>query len=412
MHRSLSVFGNTFKLLRLAAVMVTITHSLHAADERWITTWGCAPQLVEPGNLPPVSLAGRMLRQFVHTTKGGEKIRVRLSNQLGKEPVTVEAARVALAAGTGSAGTGDIDPTSDKGLTFSGKSEVVIPPGVSILSDALDFKLPALTNVAISLNFGDISATTVNGHPGSRTTSFIDAHDTISAATLPAAAKTQHWYIATGIEVEAAKTNARTIVVLGDSITDGRGSTTDGNDRWPDALATRLQTNTATANVGVVNMGIGGNAIFGGLGPAAEKRFERDVLDQAGGGYFILFEGVNDIGTARDGQVDGLPERLIEAYTTFAKKAHSRGLKAYAATITPFGKHSYFTPEREECRQKVNAWIRDNKQFDGFVDFDAIVRDPANPANVLDAYSSDGLHLNPAGYQIMADSIDLDLFAP
>lgn len=412
MHRSLSVFGNTFKLLRLAAVMVTITNGLHAADERWTTTWGCAPQLVEPGNLPPVPLAGHMLRQFVHTTTGGDKIRVRLSNEFGKEPVTVKAARVALAAGTGSAGSGDIDPASDKGLTFSGKPEVVIPPGVSILSGALDFKLPALANVSISLNLGEISGTTVNGHPGSRTTSFIDAHDSISAATLPAATKTQHWYIATGIEVEAAKTNARAIVVLGDSITDGRGSTTDGNDRWPDALATRLQTNTATANVGVVNMGIGGNAIFGGLGPAAEKRFERDVLDQAGVGYFILFEGVNDIGTARDGQAAGLPERLIEAYTKFAEKARARGIQTYAATITPFGKHSYFSPAREECRQKVNAWIRDNKKFDGFIDFDAVVRDPVNPANVLAAYSSDGLHLNPVGYQAMADAIDLNLFIP
>ena len=412
MSQRKSIFRNLCHLPRVVAVIATVITGLHAADERWTTTWGCAPQLVEPGNLPPVPLAGQMLRQFVRTTAGGDQIRIRLSNEFGKDPVTVMAARVAIAAGTGSAGNGEIDPASGRSLAFRGKPEVVLPPGGSILSDALDFKLSSLAHVAISLNFGGISATTINGHPGSRTTSFIDAYDTISAAALPAAKKTQHWYIATGIEVEAAAEKGRSIVVLGDSITDGRGTTTDGNDRWPDILATRLVANAATTGVGVVNMGIGGNAIFGGLGPAAEKRFERDVLDQAGASYLILFEGVNDIGVAHDAQTAGLPEKLIGAYTIFAEKARARGMRAYAATITPFGAHSYFSPQREECRQKVNAWIRANQKFDGFIDFDATVRDPANPTRVLATYSSDGLHLNPAGYRAMADAIDLKLFNP
>jgi lysophospholipase L1-like esterase len=402
---------NTFTLVLLAIALLAASPRLRAEEVRWVATWGTAPQLTEPANLPPEPLAGKMLRQFVRVSLGGKKIRLRLVNAFGKDPVTVEAARVALATGKGSAGAGEIDPATDKALAFGGKPEVVIPAGGEVLSDPLEFELPATGDVSISLAFGDISATTLSGHPGSRTTSFIAPAEKISAADLPEAVKTQHWYLIGGIEVAAAE-NQQAIVVLGDSITDGRGSTTDGNDRWPDALAKRLQANPATAGTGVVNMGIGGNAIFGGLGPAAVKRFDRDVLGQAAARHFILFEGVNDIGGANDSNAAELPDKLIAAYTEFATKARAKGMRAFAATITPFGAHGYFTPAREECRQKVNAWIRDNRVFDGVIDFDAVVRDPAQPSHLLPAYSNDGLHLNPAGYQAMAASIDLGRFVP
>ncbi len=380
------------------------------AESHWVTTWGCGVQLTEPGNLPPVPLANSTLRQFVRTTLGGNHIRVRLSNAYGTNAVTINAAHVALAAGLGSAGNGEINPATDTRLTFRGAPVVVIPPGEAVVSDPVKFDLPAITNVAISIYFGDISATTINGHPGSRTTSFIVPSNAVSAASMPTATKTAHWYIIAGIDVLADK-SSRAVVTLGDSITDGRGSTTDGNDRWPDNLAIRLATNPPTANVAVVNMGIGGNAVLsGGLGPTALARFDRDVLGQHGVRYLIIFEGVNDIGSGSSSMTTAT--NLVNAYIQFANKAHARGIRVYGATITPFGGSSYYSTLHEQERQFVNAWIRTNTVLDAAIDFDAVVRDPSNPVNLLPAYDTgDHLHLNPAGYKAMADAIDLSLFA-
>lgn len=398
----------------IAAALVCGRVNAPAADGRWVATWGCAPQLTGPGNLPPVPLAHSTLRQFVRTSIGGAVIRARLSNVYGTNAVTVLAARVALAAGAGSAGDGDIHPATDTELAFGGAPGVVIPPGGVVFSDPAAFNLPAIADVAVSIHFGDISDTTVTGHPGSRTTSFLMPGNAVSAASLPAAAKTARWYILTGIETRA-DSSSRAVVVLGDSLTNGRGSTTDGNDRWPDVLARRLATNAPTAGVAVVNMGIGGNAVFGGLGTAAEKRFDRDVLHQAGARYFILFAGVNDIGTGTGDMTTAT--NLVNAYARMAGKAKARGLRAYGATITPFGGSGYYSGPRERERQFVNAWLRTNTVFDGVIDFDAAVRDPDAPARFRTEYhpgvnANDWLHLNPAGYKAMADAIDLNLFTP
>jgi lysophospholipase L1-like esterase len=379
-----------------------------AAEGHWVTTWGCGPQLTEPGNLPPAPLANSTLRQFIHVTLGGKQLRVRFSNAYGKDPVTINTAHVALPAGVGSRGIGGIDVATDKALTFQGAPLVVIPPGEAVFSDSFEFDLPALTNLAVSIYFGDISATTINGHPGSRTTSFIIASNAVSAASLPSAKRTAHWYIITGVEVQA-DSSSKAVVTLGDSITDGRGSTTDGNDRWPDDVARRLQANASTTNVAVVNMGIGGGGIFGGLGPSAIKRFDRDVLNQNGARWLIVFEGVNDIGGS--GTSTTLATNLIHAYTEFAENAHARNLRAYGATITPFGRSGYYSAAHEATRQAVNAWFRTNTVYDGVIDFDATVRDPATLTNLLSTYNSgDGLHLSPAGYKAMAEGIDLNLF--
>ena len=425
----------------LAAVLLWLAclqANLFAADSPWVTTWGCAPQLTESNNLPPVPLANSTLRQFVHVSIGGKTLRVRFSNLFGADAVTIRAAHLALAAGKGSAGNGEINSATDTRLRFHGAHEIIIPRGEVVFSDPVDFSLPALGEVALSTYFGDISATTVTGHPGSRTTSFICASNAVSAASLPVAKKTPHWYLITGIEVQADQPG-RTIVVLGDSLTDGRGSTTDGKNRWTDVLAQRLSTNapaagwgttphvgayseaqrpgttTPTAGVAVVNMGIGGNAIFGGLGPAAVDRFDRDVLGQAGVRYFILFEGVNDIG----GRNSSLrtATNLVNAYAQMAGQAKARGLRAYAATLTPFGGSGYYSELHEQERQYVNAWIRTNTVFDGVIDFDAAVRDPLTLTNFQAAYhpglnANDWLHLNPAGYQALGDAIDLKLFVP
>jgi lysophospholipase L1-like esterase len=409
MRRSTRGFLKATALLATLVATACLPATLSAADPHWITTWGCAPQLTEPNNLPPVPLANMTLRQFIRVSAPGKILRVRFCNVFGKEPVTLRCAHVAIANGQDDGG---IDAATDKALAFKGAETVEIPPGESVLSDPVEFNLPPLANVAISTYLGDISTTTVTGHPGSRTTSFIVTNNAVSAPSLPHAKKTVHWYLITGLEVQAGDTG-RTVVVLGDSITDGRGSTNDRNNRWPDILAQRLGTNAGTADVGVVNVGIGGNAIFGGLGPAAIKRFDRDVLDQAGARYFLLFEGVNDIG-GRFSNL-GTATNLIQAYTDMAAKAKAKGMRTYAATITPFKGSGYYSEVHEAERQYVNAWIRTNSVFDGVIDFDAAVRDPADPERFRaefhrGLYANDWLHLNPAGYAAMGDAIDLSLF--
>ncbi len=392
----------------LLAVLIWPSAAL-AAETHWLATWACAVQLTEPRNLPPVFLAGSSLRQFVHSTVGGNRVRVRFSNVYGTNAVAIRSAHIALPAQSGVAA---IDPASDRALTFNGASSIALAPGSDAVSDPVEFALPPLATVAVSLAFGDISGATVTGHPGSRATSYIAPGDLAAAATWPEGTNTTRWYILAGIDV-LVDSAEKGVIVLGDSLTDGRGSTTDGNDRWPDDLARRLQGNPATSSIAVVNMGIGGNAIFGGLGPAAVKRFDHDVLGQHGARWVIVFEGVNDIGAARGPAIAALPARLIQAYTTFAAKAHDRHLLIYGATITPFGGSFYDSPAHESARQTVNTWIRTSTVNDGAIDFDAAVRDPNNPAHLLPAYNSgDSLHLNPAGYHAMADAIDLSLFRP
>jgi len=338
-------------------------------------------------------------------TLGGKHLRVRFSNAFGTNSITMNSVHVALAAGAGGGAGGSIAPATDQALTFHGAPSETLSAGETILSDPLDYDLPPLTNLAVTIVFGDVSATTITGHPGSRTTSFIQSGDAASVVSVPAAAKTAHWYVITGIDV-LADAASRAIVILGDSITDGKGSTTDRNNRWPDVLAQRLSTNAPTAGVAVLNMGIGGNGVFRGLGPSAQARFERDVLNQSGARWLIVFEGVNDIGGGASAQ------SLTNAYAQFVDRAHARTLRAYGATITPFGGNGYYTEAREAARQAVNTWIRNSGKFDAVIDFDAVVRNPATLTNLLSTYDSgDGLHPNPAGYQAMADSIDLNLFA-
>jgi lysophospholipase L1-like esterase len=383
-----------------------------AQDIHWVTTWACGTQLTEPRNLPPAPLANATLRQFVHVTIGGKRLRVRFSNAYGTNSVAIHSARVALSCAAASASNGDINAATDRGLTFGGAASIDIPARAAIVSDPLDYDLPAMTNLAVSIYFGNISAHMVTGHPGSRTTSFIEPGNFVGSASMTGATQTAHWYIISGVDV-LANNSARAVVVLGDSITDGGGSTTDGNDRWPDDLARRLCTNSVTAEVAVVNMGIGGNGLFGGLGPAAVARFARDVLNQSGASWVIVFEGVNDIGGATSNGSPALATKLISAYTQFANQAHGRNMRAYGATITPFGGHSYYTAAHEAARHAVNAWFRTNSVYDAVLDFDAVVRDRVTLANLASTYDSgDHLHLSPAGYQALANAIDLSLFTP
>ncbi|MES2923300.1 MAG: SGNH/GDSL hydrolase family protein [Verrucomicrobiota bacterium] len=390
-----------------------------AGPGHWVTTWATSPYLTEQNNLPPEPLAHKTLRQFVRTSIGAKHLRLRFCNAYGTSPVTIQSAHLALAAGTGSAGTGEINPATDRALAFRGAPGVVIPAGETIWSDSLAYDLPVTATVAISLHFGEISASTITGHPGSRTTSFIEDGNVVSTANLPDAAKTDHWYVIHAIEALAGETG-RTVAILGDSITDGRGSTTNGQDRWPDQLATRLAANPPTANVGVANLGIGANGVLGQASagfPSGQARFSRDILNQTGVRYFIVFEGINDIaysGITTPAAATARANDLIAAYTSLANQARARNIKPYAATITPFGTSGTYTATLESIRQTVNDWIRNNTVFDGHIDFDAVVRDPSAPSNLLPAYiyQNDGLHINTTGYQAMVNSVNLNLFTP
>jgi lysophospholipase L1-like esterase len=230
---------------------------------------------------------------------------------------------------------------------------------------------------------------------------------------MPGAVKTEHWYVLSGADVVADDSSAA-IVALGNSITDGRGSGTDKNDRWTDNLARRLQANPRTAHVAVLNAGLGGNTVLrGGLGPTALTRLDRDVAAPAGARWLIVLEGVNDIGTARGAEaVAAIAGELIAGYQRIVTVAHQHGLRAYGATILPFGGSNYDAPDREAARQTVNRWIRTSGAYDAVIDFDAVMRDSLNPARLrADADVGDHLHPNETGYRLMADAIDLSLFA-
>ena len=335
-------------------------------------------------------------------TLGGSQLRVQFSNTYGSSPVTINAAHLAV-----SMGAGAIDPATYKALTFKGAPSITIPAGQAVYSDTLNFDVTPLSNLAVSIYFGQTSDN-VTGHPGSRTTSYIQSGNTVTATDMASAVKTDHWYILSGIDLWLDDSYA-CVVTLGDSITDGRGSATNGNNRWPDNLARRLQEDPNTTKIGVLNQGIGGNAVVsGGLGPTALQRFEHDVCQQSGVRWVIILEGVNDIGGSRSQKVAA---DLIAAYEQFIDKAHAHDILVYSVPILPFGGSMYDSEDHEAARQIVNKWIRTSGKFDAVIDLDAAVRDPANPTNLLPAYDTgDHLHLNVAGYQKMAEAIDLDLF--
>ena len=378
------------------------------AEGRWVTTWTTAPQSTSAENLPPSPLAHNTLRQFVRVSIGGGLVRFRFSNAYGNSPVVIQSAGLARAAGP--LGTGEIDGASSRALRFRGAPGAVLPPGGVLYSDPLAFDLPPLGAVAVSVHFGAISSTVITSHGGSRTTSFIQNGDAVSAATMSGATRTDRWYLITGLEVLAPAASSGTVAVIGDSITDGRGSTTNGNDRWTDFLADRLAGNAATAHVAVGNLGIGATGV--GL---AQERFRRDIVDQNGARWAVIFIGVNDIGGSSAAPAT-IVNNVVAAYSNMAAQARARGLKVYGATITPFGGSGYYSADHETARQSINQWIRTTAVtsgvYDACIDFDAAVRDPANPVNLLPAYNADNLHITPAGYSAMADAVDLALFTP
>lgn len=388
-------------VLLVAAVLLALPAR---AQDHWVGSWATSQQIPEERNaLGPHDLDDATLRQTVHLSIEGARLRLRLSNAFGTAPLHIASVHIAR----GQPGSDAI--AADTELRFSGRRDVTLPAGAEYVSDPVAF---TGRDIAISLYF-DRAPAQQTSHPGSRTTSYLLHGNHVSDTALPGAAKFDHWFHIAGIDVSGG-TGA--VAVLGDSITDGRGSTTNGNDRWTDALAERLR--AAKIDVGVLNHGIGGgHVLLDGLGPNAMSRFDRDVLAQPRARWLIVFEAINDIGTFdRDGskpktEHDGLVLQLTGAYAQMIEKAHAAGQKAYGATITPFMDCEPYHPKpaSEADRLALNTWIRSH--FDAVLDFDAAVRDPARPDHLSRQFDSgDGLHLSPAGYRALAAAIPLSLF--
>jgi lysophospholipase L1-like esterase len=388
-----------------------------AQNLHWVGSWAASQQVPETQNLlDPELMRDGTLRQIVHMTVGGPQLRVHVSNAFGKAPLHLTSVHVSKPV---SAAGAAIDASTDTAVMFNGAPDVTIPAGAEYLSDPVAFAVVPLSNLAISIHYDEPPAGQT-GHPGSRATSYVVSGDAVSAANMPDAKTVEHWYQISGVDVVGTE-KAGAVVALGDSITDGHGATTNGNDRWPDVLAARMQADKPTRTIGVLNHGIGGNRILlDGLGPNALARFDRDVLVQTGVKWVIVLEGVNDLGTltrdhdASDEAHAMLVKNIEGAYAQMIARAHAHGVKVMGATILPYGGSKYYHPgpQSEADRQAINTWIRAAGHFDAVADFDQLTRDPAQPDHMLAAYDSgDGLHPSPAGYKAMGDAIPLTVLA-
>ena len=375
---------------------------------QWIASWGTA-QLVPEGEnaLAPASWHDASLRQVVRVSLGGSRLRVKISNVFGTAPLVVDGASIGLA-GPGGRVSG-LQP-----LRFGGKAEVTIPAGVEYLSDAVELAHAAGADLAVSLHFPEAPARQT-GHPGARATSYLVQGQRVMDPEWPGAQTFTRWYQLAGVEVQAAP-GAHAVVAIGDSITDGYGVTPDSYGRWTDHLATRLRA-AGMKDIGVVNAGIGGGRLLqDGLGPNLAARFERDVLARPGVSHAIVMIGVNDLGVQhRNGQDSPaararLLDEMREALRQLVARAHTAGVCVIGGTISPYAGSGYYKPgpDNEADRQAINRWIRDGGVFDGSADFDAVLRDPAQPDRLLKAYDNDGLHPSAAGYRAMADAVPLD----
>ncbi len=370
-------------------------------------TWAAAAEYTGEQDMPVCTLAGNTLREIIRVSIGGKQLSLHLSNEFSDEPVFIKSVYIA-----NTKDSCDIDKKTATYLTFNGQKEVIIPAKGHVASDLTEYNLQPLQLLTISICYGRNVPQHATSHRGSRTTSYILRGTVTPSGKAKVIEKTDHWYNISKLNV--TPNGAKAIAVLGNSITDGRGSTTNKQNRWTDFFATHLNnlaanndhlTSGATnvnANfpTGVLNLGIGGNCVVeGGISEPALKRFDRDILGQSGVDLLIIFEGTNDIGTSTN--AERTAKQLIEAYQVMIDKAHQHGIKVYGATITPFKGNGWYSVFHEAARQTVNEWIRDGKAFDGIIDFDSIVRDPNDPERLNPKYSDDWLHLNPLGYEAM-----------
>ena len=400
------------------------------APEHWVATWATAQALVRP--IPPPRPAGapapaatpsgpattpqvvnsrgftnQTVRMMLRTSLAGKRVRIRLTNSFGGTPITVGAAHIALRAKDSA-----IVPGSDRALTFNGKPGTMVGPGWMLASDPVELDIPAVTEVAVSLFFpGETGAPTSHG-TALHNTYISKEGDVTAAAEIAEPVITQSYYFLAGVDV-VGDADAGTLVTFGDSITDGARSSNESDHAWPALLAARLAANKATAKIGVANMGIGGNRVLrDGTGASSLARWDRDVLSQPGVKWVTLMEGINDIG--REASVPAettTPDELIGIYKQLIAQAHARGVKVIGCTLTPYEGAGYARENGEKTRTAVNEWIKTSGAFDAVIDFEAATRDPQNPKKVrADFDPGDHLHPNDAGYEAMANAIDLKIF--
>ncbi|QJE01339.1 SGNH/GDSL hydrolase family protein [Massilia forsythiae] len=419
-RRAVVLAGLGLGLATVLAFPATPSYAQDWGGERWVGTWGAGP------GGPPLpantqTFTDQTVRLIVHTSIGGTRVRIRLSNEMGSTPLRIGNAHVALRA-TGADNGAGIQEGSDRPLTFSGNAAITIPPGAPVLSDPVDLAVPALSDLAVSLYLpGTVGATTIHG-TASQTNYVSLPGDFTGAATLPTQRTILSWPFLTEVDVTGGSNGGgAAVVTLGDSITDGTRSTPDTNNRWPDWLERRLQTvrdpaGGLNARLGVVNRGISGNRLLtnppeGSLaGRNILERFDRDVLATAGVRYMTLMIGINDIGNSSAANPLATAD-LIAGYRQVIARAHAKGIAVYGATLTPFEGAGYYSVEKEAIRQAVNNWIRASDEFDGVIDFDRVTRDPSHPARFLPSYDSgDHLHPNDLGYQAMGNAVPLELF--
>ena len=384
----------------LVFLMMFCALSTYSLAQNWVGTWATAPQTVVKSFMPYNNcMTNRSVRQVVKVSIGGDVIRLKLSNIYSMQPVEIRFIYIAHAKDSS-----DIDAKTAQYFKFGNSYKTVIPAGKQIVSDALKFKLRNLERVAITINY--TSAPEIpTVHMGSRTTSYIMKGVTNAHSNFEKAFRENHWYNISGIDVYTMSNNMSAIAIIGNSITDGKCSTDNAQNRWPDVMSEMLQLKHKITNQGVLNLGIGNNRVTvpGGFGALAKERFDRDILMQSGVKKVVIFEGVNDIGAARSGSSETVARQIIESIQGMMKKAKARKMKVYLGTITPFKGAGYYTHFHEAARLYVNDWIRSQaKNVDGILDFAKLLQDPNDDRRMKREYASnDWLHPNPTGYKAM-----------
>ena len=384
----------------LVFLMMFYALSTYSLAQNWVGTWATAPQTVVKSFMPYNNcMTNRSVRQVVKVSIGGDVIRLKLSNIYSMQPVEIRSIYIAHAKDSFA-----IDAKTAQYFKFGNSYKTVIPAGKQIVSDALKFNLRNLERVAITINY--TSAPEVpTVHMGSRTTSYIMKGVTNAHSNFAKAFRENHWYNISGIDVYTMSNNMSAIAIIGNSITDGKCSTDNAQNRWPDVMSEMLQLKHKITNQGVLNLGIGNNRVTvpGGFGALAKERFDRDILMQSGVKKVVIFEGVNDIGAARSGSSETVARQIIESIQGMVKKAKARKMKVYLGTITPFKGAGYYTHFHEAARLYVNDWIRSQaKNVDGILDFAKLLQDPNDDRRMKREYASnDWLHPNPTGYKAM-----------
>ena len=379
------------KLILTSALALLAVVGLQA-QTKWTATWATAIEApLAESDMPKTSMTNSTLRQVIHVSIGGDKLRMQLSNEKSRQPVEIKSVYIADTDG-GKA----IDAKTAKYLTFNSSRSVTIEPGKAVYTDVAQYKLKPLQRLSVTICYGNtpVKATT---HRGSRTTSYLAQGEVAPKAGFAEVETFEHWYSIAALEVEAPA-STRCIACLGNSITDGRGTTTDAQNRWTDVLAEQLG-----GKVAVINLGIGGNCVIrGGLSAPASERFDRDILAQQGVTDLIIFEGVNDLSGIKDDGAETV-RWLKKFYRLFAKKAKEKGMRVYGGTIMPFKNSFAYSETHEKARQEVNQWIRTAPDYDGVIDFDKATADPKDPEALMESLQSDWLHPNADGYKVMGE---------